>query len=50
MPDGVGGHHQFEGIEVLQDVPPDEVLAGSRAVLGLELGDGLPRGAGNVRS
>ena len=39
--DCIGRHHQFEGVEILENVGSDEVRASAAAVLGLELGDRL---------
>ena len=47
VPHGVGGHHQLEGVEVLQDVIADELLPAARAVFALELPHRLLAGSGD---
>ena len=49
MTDGVGSHHQLEGVVVLEDVLLDEAGPPAGAVLFLELADGLLTGAGHER-
>ena len=45
--DRVGGHHQFQGVEVLENVLANEVFLAAAAVLGFKLGNRLLGGLGH---